>query len=329
MGLMARKDTNTTGLLDAFSAISAFSAANNYEILKREGRQAFAICRFINQALPWYLCHWRPSSDSRLDTRRNTSILKENSYEAGIIRVYLLLLSLIGLRVTAQTSARGAIDGIVTDTSFVALEGATAEIVGSRLSVRTGPNGRFQILRLASGDYLVTIRRLGYAPSTSVITIRDGDTTRVAIALRSVALELPRTLVIDRSLPPTLQEFEERRSRGVGQFMTESEIRKLNFTATSALLETFRSVEVTSTDLLNRRGFGLRPCPYRIFVDGVAITPVRGLDDYLPSPNELAGIEVHENSATVPLQYATFGGSSTRAWAGGGVCGVVLFWTKR
>ena len=40
--------------------------------------------------------------------------------------------------------------------------------------------------------------------------------------------------------------------------------------------------------------------------------------DNLPSPKEIAGIEMYPGPATAPLQY---GGSGTR-------CGVILIWTK-
>jgi hypothetical protein len=42
----------------------------------------------------------------------------------------------------------------------------------------------------------------------------------------------------------------------------------------------------------------------------------------------LAGIEVYANSATVPIQYATFSGNMPGD-ASGAVCGVILLWMKR
>ena len=48
----------------------------------------------------------------------------------------------------------------------------------------------------------------------------------------------------------------------------------------------------------------------------------------LPSPKELAGIEVYANTATVPLQYKTFGGDAMGHKYGGAFCGVILLWTR-
>jgi hypothetical protein len=75
------------------------------------------------------------------------------------------------------------------------------------------------------------------------------------------------------------------------------------------------------------RGFGTRRCPFRVFVDGSPVV-VRSLDTDLPAPGQLAGIEVYTNSATVPIQYATFGGNMPGD-PSGGVCGVLLLWMER
>jgi hypothetical protein len=232
-----------------------------------------------------------------------------------------LLVGTVTAPLEAQAAApRGVIDGIVTDTTLVPLEGATAEILASSMKVRTGENGRFRMLGLPDGQYLIVIRRLGYSPFSTLVVVHGADTARTAFMLRPTALSLDKILVNAASGSPVLSEFEDRRARGVGQFMTESEIYKLNFVGTSDLLRTFQGVAVGTKVVLNTRGFGLRGCPYRVFVDGAPIAPAVDLDADLPPPGQLAGIEVHTNSATVPLQYATFGG--------GAVCGVILLWTK-
>ena len=58
-------------------------------------------------------------------------------------------------------------------------------------------------------------------------------------------------------------------------------------------------------------------CPLRVFIDGVLLPSPANLYD-LPSPKELAGIEIYPGPETIPLQYKT----------GESGCGVMLFWTK-
>jgi hypothetical protein len=54
-----------------------------------------------------------------------------------------------------------------------------------------------------------------------------------------------------------------------------------------------------------------------VYVDGVAMPAPFNLD-LLPSPRELAGIEVYAGAATIPPQFAGFNRG----------CGIILIWTK-
>jgi len=223
-----------------------------------------------------------------------------------------------------RNAARATIDGVVTDTSLAPIAGATALIVGSGVEVVTNDRGRFRIAGLPAGTYPLTIRRLGYAPLSTVVTLDGGDTVRALYALVPANASLKQVVVHGMAAVPRLMEFEQRRALGRGQFMTETDIRKLNFAGTSDLLRTFRSVVVGRTAVLNSRDLPIRNCPMQFFVDGVAIVP-GDLDVHLPSPGELAGIEVYASSATVPVQYATLG---VAGGGSGGMCGVILLWTK-
>jgi len=201
--------------------------------------------------------------------------------------------------------APGVIDGVVTDTSLAPLADATASILGSEIRVTTGSNGRFRVVALPPGDYVLMIRRLGYAPSSTVAHVAERDTLRASFTLERLPTKLDAVVVVVSHPPTRMAEFEERRKRGEGQFMTQAEIEKVNEPHTSDLLGRFT----------NRRA----RCVPQFFVDGVAIR-MRDPDADLPTPKEIAGIEVYTNSATIPLQYKTM-----RA---GGFCGVVLVWTR-
>lgn len=222
-------------------------------------------------------------------------------------------------------SASGTIDGVVTDTSLAPLADATAWILGSDIRVATGANGRFRMVGLPPGEYILIVRRLGYAVSSTVARVTERDTLRASFMLERVATELDPIVVAASHAPTRMAEFEHRRKLGEGQFMTQTEIEKRNEPLTSDLLRTFMSVAVAGT-AFNRRMLPTRSCPFQFFVDGVAI-PTPKIDVELPSPKELAGIEVYANSATIPLQYKTFGGNSGFN-SGGGFCGVILIWTR-
>jgi len=247
-------------------------------------------------------------------------------------RVAVIALALLAwpahAALSQQRSPRGVIDALVTDTALAPLAHATANLVGTNVVVQTADNGRFRIQAVPAGDYVIVLRRLGHEPYWTTISVHAADTVRPVFMLRPIARTLDTVVVHGGVTPPGLVDFESRRSRGVGQFMTSEEIARLGMVLTSDVLRTLQSVTVARASVLNSRGFGVRQCPYRLFIDGVPIAP-RDLEADLPAPNDLAGMEVYDNSATVPIQYATFGGDLGGASGGGAVCGVILFWTKR
>jgi Carboxypeptidase regulatory-like domain len=233
----------------------------------------------------------------------------------------LLIVAAISPAHAQPRSASAAVDAVVTDTSLAPLADATAWVFGSNIQVSTGANGRFQIFGIPAGQYTLLVRRLGYAPSSAVIHVAEHDTLRLSFTLERIVTRLDPVTVAAKRASTRMAEFEERRKRGEGQFMTQAEIEKRNEPLTSNLFRTFVSVAVggTAGTATNRRAGPARGCPFQFFVDDVAV-PTPKLDSDLPTPRELAGIEVYANSATIPLQYKTFGG--------GGFCGVILVWTR-
>ena len=245
----------------------------------------------------------------------------QNAFPVAPLLTASLLLGATAPRVRAQSRpASGTIDGLVTDASLVSLADAAASILGSGIRVVTGVNGRFRILGLPAGQYVIVVHRLGYAPASTVLQVAEGDTLRPSFALARVATVLDTVVVAGRRPSMRMAEFEDRRKFGLGQFMTEAEIEKRNSVYVSDLLRTFLAVNIAGGRAINpRASYPGRVCPFQFFIDGVKI-PTPGLDTELPSPNELAGIEVFASIASVPLQYKTF--------SGGGFCGVILLWTK-
>jgi Carboxypeptidase regulatory-like domain len=241
--------------------------------------------------------------------------------------IWLLLLA---GAISAQMQTRpkpGVLDGVVTDTSLTPIAGATAWILGSQVEATTDARGRFRIVDLPANQYIVLVRRIGYAQFSSALRVPEGDTVRASFALKRATPVLDTVIATASRAPTRLQEFEDRRKLGEGQFLTGDEIEKLNFVGVWGLLRVFHSVRVAGIVENSRGAPNLRgqPCPFQFFIDGVRVNTPKEAE--LPSPKELAGIEVYANTATVPLQYKTFGGDATFRY-GGGFCGVILLWTK-
>ena len=235
--------------------------------------------------------------------------------------VWALPVVLCGQAAHAQArSSPGVIDGAITDSSLVPLGDATAWVLGSRIEVLTGANGRFRIEKLPAGRYLLLVRRIGFTPVSTAVQVDGGDTARVWLSLNRVTAALDTMRIVARNESGRLSEFEARRTSGDGQFMTQAEIEKLNLQGVSDLLRHFMAVQITTSGIaVNGRLMPAWGCPFQFYIDGVAVpTPKVYVD--LPSPKEIAGIEVHTTVGTIPLQYKNTHGA--------GFCGVILLWTR-
>lgn len=247
------------------------------------------------------------------------------------MRLRFVALLLITRVLGAQASApRGVVDGIVADSALRPLGSATVWMLGTSLEVTTRENGRFRMNGVPSGEYVIVVRRIGYAPFSTVIQVPAADTARPSFVLETadVSLDTIRVTAAAPNFSPMLRGFEDRRLHSQGQFMTADEIRKLNFVGLSDLLYTFKSVKMGGGGVpLNARSFF--DCPYQWFVDGVIIPTPRNVDTELPPPSLIHGIEVYSTAGTIPVEYATFGDGQGNLRRGGSFCGVILVWTKR
>lgn len=217
-----------------------------------------------------------------------------------IVRLLAASLLLGAAAPLAHAQARptpGAVDGVVTDTGLVALADATASILGTSLQVVTGANGRFRILGLRPGQYILAVRRLGFAPSSAAPSVAPGDTVRMAFTLNRVVTALDTVVVATKRHSMRLAEFEDRRKLGFGHFVTQPEIDKRNAVLVTDLLHGIPSVRaVAGGAATNDRYHG---CVFQLFLDGVAQPSGTKLDDRL-TPQQIAGIEVYSGPAIIP-----------------------------
>ena len=236
------------------------------------------------------------------------------------------------LRVPADTARiipnLAVIDGIVTDTNLVPLRGAFVSVLNSSIRVGTGPNGRFRITKVPPGQYLLIIKRGGYHPTSAMVDVPPSDTVRLAYTLTQAAATLEGVIVTERQVSFKMLEFEYRKKLGFGEFLTQEEIEKRNAVFATELFRRFRTINVgpsrTSSvteyyALSSREGANpqLGACPMTVYVDQVPMPTPFNLD-LLPSPKNLAGIEVYAGSATIPPQFNGYNRG----------CGVILVWTK-
>lgn len=216
---------------------------------------------------------------------------------------------------------RGVMDGVVTDSSLTPIAGATISLFGSSISATTGEDGRFRIVSLPAGEYVVLARRIGFASASATLHIDGGDTLRPSFALQRAVAELDtvRASAVSNSL--RLGEFEERRARKVGHFITADEIYKSNPVYIADMLEKVLSVRIVARAIGVRAAYSMRTagetCPFQIFVDGKIFDEHGDLSN-APPPSDVAGVEVYSGPATIPLEYKRHDT----------MCGIILIWTK-
>jgi Carboxypeptidase regulatory-like domain/TonB-dependent Receptor Plug Domain len=234
--------------------------------------------------------------------------------------------------IVRPTGQLAVIDGIVTDTLLRPLGSADVSVVGIGARVVTSENGRFRMLQVPAGQYLLVVRRIGYAPTSGIIQVPEADTLRLSYTLIRSDRMLDTVRVKERRVTMRMLDFEVRRKQGQGQFITQEEIERRGSLQTSDYMRSMRGVEVSrvttqafaGTQVYSRReggGFDANGqqqyCSMQVVLDGIILP--RNFDlDLLPPPKQIAGIEVYTGAATIPPQ---FGGPDRR-------CGVVAVWTR-
>lgn len=229
------------------------------------------------------------------------------------------------------TTSWAVIDGTVTDTLLRPLGSADVSVVGVGARVVTSDNGRFRFLQVPAGQYLLVVRRIGYAPTSGIIDVPSTDTLRLAYTLARATNILDTVRIKETRISMRMKEFDERRLQGVGQFITQDQIEHRGSRDASDFLRTLVGIDVSrvttqqfaGTIALSKReggsvgGDGAGACPMQVMLDGIVLPRFFNLD-LLPPPKQLAGIEVYSGAATIPPQ---FGGPDRR-------CGMILVWTR-
>lgn len=182
--------------------------------------------------------------------------------------------------------------------------------------VQADSAGGFLFPPVESGRYLLHIARIGYRTLTDTILLaRDGE-TRVQASMVPDAVDLEAVVVTAvRRTPPFMRDFQRRRARGIGSFITREDIEEQRPFVTSDLFRMLPGVRVvprgaTGGAALQMRG-GCRP---QLYIDGVAAGPEMSVDLSL-QPHDIEAVEVY-STAGAPVQYAR------------SACGVILVWTR-
>lgn len=199
------------------------------------------------------------------------------------------------------------------------IEGAEVTDILGKLTATTSATGTVSLAFLPEGQTMLRIRKVGYTAKTMAISISPVDTVPFTVLLERSAQTLPTVVTRDSAvrkwMSPGLQAFEERRKQGLGQFITDSVLRRYydNGTLTNAIRR-LAGVAVNCRGSVCVAVSTRANCRPLIFLNGVR-TGEGNLENF--QAMEFSGVEYY-NAASVPPQYNMTGSA----------CGVLLLWSR-
>ena len=252
-------------------------------------------------------------------------------HAATIITGVAIALTLAPAGAGAQAAA-AAYGRVLADSTDAAIGGATITIPQLHVAATSDSLGRFALRGIKPGEHLIIVRRIGFAPFSTVLRFAPGDSLDADFLLVPVPQRLTKVDVVGAHVSPKLAEFEERRTFGIGHFLTQEEIEKRGATRTTDVLRILPGLVMVRANARGdlyvgssrgaqslRRAGGSRPCRAQIVLDGVPMPEGVdvGLDQAVPL-TDIAALEWYAGPAQMPAKY-----SSTK-----NMCAVLVVWTK-
>jgi hypothetical protein len=214
---------------------------------------------------------------------------------------------------------------------------------------RTDATGAFRIDDVPVGAQEVSVRRLGFTPTTATVTFAANDEEERRVVLSPLTVLDSVAIIADRP-PARLVEFEEHRRLGLGYFLGRAELEKMDGQSTRIALSNARQMvfaggrypmgsgvqklrkdrddgsckhpNALSPPLQELGGAMICGCFPVVYLDGVVQSgsPTSEPFDLLSFPvNQLEAVEWYVTPATIPGQYNRFGAP----------CGVLVLHTRR
>lgn len=229
---------------------------------------------------------------------------------------------------------------------------ADAEIVLTpTIGAHSNAAGGFQISGIAPGSYRVVVRKVGYKPLMTTLTLAAGDSIGADITLMPAVAVLDSIAVTGRqgASPIVLGKmagYQSRRLQGLGRAVDSATLQKESYRRLGDVVQAHLPVhvlEVGGSDYVasprgmvasldrsgqpagdesdQRRG-AKAACYVQVFVDGVRVyNPVKDaplFDVNSISPTEIQAVEFFAGPSETPPEYGGTGAS----------CGTLLIWTK-
>lgn len=257
----------------------------------------------------------------------------------GVCRALLVLLLTAGRTIAASAQASAApaatggsaeIVGIVQAPDGVPIAGARVGVLPAgdrvpatapRFVVTTRDDGRFRIAGLPPGDFTLAVRRIGFRAEVLTAQVPMPPGGPVVIPLEPVPLSLEPVHVrgTRAAAAGPFREFEERKARGFGYFLTRREIEARRPARSTDLFRSVPNMQLGRDEgmpVVRIRG---RRCDPLVWIDRVPL--VGGFPDLdaIP-PKAIEAVEIYSGVSTIPADLI--------GPRDAGACGVIVIWTR-
>ena len=210
--------------------------------------------------------------------------------------------------------------GFVKDPNGQPIDGVTVEVQGQRRT--TDRRGAFSLFTTRVDTLGIALRRVGFEPIDAVVTTRDGLWDTVMVQMDPTATTLARVEVESSygRRAGAIRGFEDRRERGLGQFVERDEIVDRGSQKLTDILRTKKGVMIVRGRLRFAAFAGSRGqnCQPNVFLDG-ARAPGMEVDEI--AAQSVEAIELYPSFSTLPNEFQTIGQNTAP-------CGTIVIWTR-
>lgn len=218
----------------------------------------------------------------------------------------------------------GSITTVVRDTTGAGIAGAELAVAGTSIRGYTDDDGHLHLAPVVPGPVRLTIRRLGFRPTSVDLTVNANRATIDTVRLVQVAHRLDVITVRGtiHAYSSRMLGFYERRSQGFGHFFTRAQIEDINPSHLTDLFRRIPGMQLASTNVIQNavRMRGARDCPPLLWLDGAPAAAAEYDLDTI-DPLSIEAMEVYSGPSEVPIQFKP--PMDVQA------CGVIVIWTRQ
>jgi hypothetical protein len=233
----------------------------------------------------------------------------------------------------------GRVRGTIQLLNGGVLRDVHVSIWGSGLETTTDASGTFVLDSVPEGSQTIVARQIGLAPYRGVIDVMASGLVVHDVTLAPVVTMLDTLRVRGRTGPADSWRaaFEARRTRGLGEFLDETQIERMNPQQVADLLRDMPGIDILTAGTFGRRvmmrgrAAGMF-CVPAVFVDGLRFytggqRPGTTTDfmeytgtadlEYVVNPRDVKAIEVYPRDAGIPVEFDDPNDG----------CGSIVIWT--